>query len=230
MPPSPADADTTEPGSSAGTRDRPPTRWGDREQRRIDILDAARELIADGGYLSLNMRDLAAAAGISPATLYSYFATKEELFVTLYAEAIRRHTAQLRPGLERDQPLATLLELVLIRYLDLYRAYGRYFTLWSALREDVDPSRGPFPRELIVELRDATIEYSRLVIRSVRRAAACDGRRFVDSEMGPALLWSSLNGIADHLTSERRELDPFDSEKLVPFAAERLAGALTDPA
>ena len=45
------------------------TKWGDREQRRIDILDAARALIADRGYLALNMRDLAAGAGVSPATL-----------------------------------------------------------------------------------------------------------------------------------------------------------------
>jgi hypothetical protein len=28
------------------------TKWGDREQRRIDILDAARALIAERGYLA----------------------------------------------------------------------------------------------------------------------------------------------------------------------------------
>lgn len=242
-PPSPTDRPTTRSAdgsttdaparppadSSARPPARRPTRWGDREQRRVDILDAARALIAEGGYLSLNMRDLAASAGVSPATLYSYFATKEELFVTLYAEAIRLHTAGLRPGLDEDVDLADLLELVLTRYLDLYRAYGRYFTLWSALREDVEPQRGPFPRELIVELRDATIEYSRLVMRAVRRAAGRGGRRFVDAEMGPALLWSCLNGVADHLTSDRRVLDSFESERLIPFAAQRLALALTDP-
>src|SRR5689334_22984946 len=74
----------------------PKTKWGDRVQRRADILDAARACIAGPGYLALNMRDLAAAAGVSPATLYSYFANKEELFATLYAEAIRGHTDTLR--------------------------------------------------------------------------------------------------------------------------------------
>jgi AcrR family transcriptional regulator len=132
---------------------RPPTRWGDREQRRIDILDAARQRIAGGGYLSLNMRDLASASGVSPATLYSYFATKEELFVTLYAEAIRAHTADLRPGCEDETTtLVALLEHVLRRYVGLYETYGRYFTLWSTLRDDTDPERQPFPKPLIVEL------------------------------------------------------------------------------
>jgi len=207
-----------------------PTRWGDREQRRTDILDAARARIAENGYLSLNMRDLAAAAGVSPATLYSYFATKEELFVTLYAEAIRGYTALLRPVCEaNDIGLVPFLEDVLRRYLSLYATYGRFFTLWSALREDADPDRAPFPRELIVELRTATIESSRLVVRGARRAAEHDGLRLLGGELGAALLWSTFNGVADHLTSERRTLDTFDSDRLIPFAAERLATALTVP-
>jgi AcrR family transcriptional regulator len=209
---------------------RPPTKWGDREQRRVDILDAARTRIERGSYLSLNMRDLAADAGLSPATLYSYFATKEELFVTLYVEAIRRYTAEIRPGCETATALVGLLEHVLRGYLELYRAYGRHFTLWSALRADADVERGPFPRELIVELRAVSLENSRLVARAVRRTAADEGLRIVGGEVGAAFLWSTLNGVADHLTSERSALDNFESERLIPFAAQRLARALTDPA
>jgi AcrR family transcriptional regulator len=209
---------------------RPPTRWGDRGQRRLDILDAARERIEGGSYLALNMRDLAAAAGLSPATLYSYFATKEELFVTLYVEAIHRHTEELRPGCEAATGLVPLLEHVLRNYLGLYRAYGRHFTLWSALRAGSDTGRGPFPRALIVELQEASLDLSRLVARAVRRTAAAEELKVVGGEVGGAYLWSTLNGIADHLTSERRALDTFDSDRLIPFAAQRLARALTDPA
>ena len=210
-------ADPAEPAEPAEAPPaRPPTRWGDREQRRLDILDAARTRIEGGGYLALNMRDLAAAAGVSPATLY--------------VEAIRRHTDQLRPGCDEAEGLVPLLEHVLRDYLDLYRAYGRHFTLWSALRADADPEGAPFPRELIIELRTASLEHSRLVARAVRRTAAAEGRTVAGGEVGAAYLWSTLNGVADHLTSERRALDTFDSERLIPFTAQRLALALTDPA
>jgi AcrR family transcriptional regulator len=222
--------DTNTESGDDGRPARPPTRWGDREQRRTDILDAARTRIESGTYLSLNMRDLASAAGVSPATLYSYFATKEELFVTLYAEAIRRHISLVRPVCESPEGLEALIEHILRHHLDLYRAYGRHFTLWSALRADADPDRGPFPRELIVELREASIEYSRLVLRALRRAAAAADLKIVGGEVGAAFLWSSFNGVADHLTSERRSLDTFDGERLLTFAAKRLAGALTEPA
>jgi AcrR family transcriptional regulator len=224
-----------------------PTRWGDREQRRRDILAAARERIASGGYLSLNMRDLAAGAGISPATLYSYFATKEELFATLYAEAIRTHTATFRPVAEAGHDLATLLGHVIRQHLNLYRLYGRHFTLWSTMRRSPSPSptgpgspaastaasttaKGTFPRELIDELRTVTREHNHLLMESVRQAAARDGRRVVDERLVPSFLWSALNGLADHFTSERRALDGFPPERLVDFSAARLAVAVTEPA
>jgi AcrR family transcriptional regulator len=206
------------------------TRWGDREQRRTDILDAARARITSSGYLALNMRDLAADAGVSPATLYSYFATKEELFATLYAEAIRAHTETLRPLVDAGHDLTTLLARIVEQYVELYRTFGRHFTLWSAVRHDADPERAPFPRELIVELRAATLDNSRLMAQGIRDAAARDGRAVVDETLVPAFLWSCLNGLADHLTSERRSLDPFPAQQLVEFAAARLAAAITEPA
>lgn len=223
--------------NGGGRRRRPPerrptaTKWGDREQRRIDILDAARSRIADSGYLSLNMRDLAATAGISPATLYSYFATKEELFATLYAEAILTHTATFRPVADADHDLTTLLTRVIEHHLGLYRTYGQHFTLWSAMRHDPGDAAAAasFPRELIDELRTATRDHNRLLMESIRAAARRDGRHVADERLVPSFLWSALNGLADHFTSERRTLDTFPAADLVAFAATRLGLALTDP-
>ncbi len=209
---------------------RPPTRWGDRSQRRLDILDAARTRIAERGYLSLNMRDLAAGAGVSPATLYSYFATKEELFATLYAEAIRAHTEAFRPVAAAGHDLETLLGHMIEAHLELYRTYGRHFTLWSALRRDAVDEAGRVPRELLAELRAATVEHNRLQMEAIRAAAARGDRRVVDDRLVPSYLWSTLNGLADHFTSERRSLDPFPAASLLEFAAARLAVAITDPA
>jgi AcrR family transcriptional regulator len=204
------------------------TKWGDREQRRTDILDAARAHITEHGYLSLNMRDLAANAGISPATLYAYFATKEVLFATLYVEAIRAYTAQLRDALPAAPDLEAMLVALIEHYLELYRTFGQHFTLWSTIRNDPDAST-PFPKDLIAELRAVTLESNRFVMETVRATARRDGRKVVDERMVPAFLWTSLNGVADHFTSERRALDPFPPAQFIRFAAERLAVAITAP-
>jgi AcrR family transcriptional regulator len=219
--------------ATTAQRHRSVTKWGDRQQRRIDILEAARARIADGGYLALNMRDLAAGAGVSPGTLYSYFATKEELFATLYAEAIRAYTEAFAPVADADMGLADLLREVIVRHLDLYRTYGRHFTLWSAMRHDPHPDTGAaanFPRELIVELRAATIEHNKLLMGAIRAAAARDERAVVDEKLVPSFVWSTLNGLADHFISERSSLDRFPAERLIRFSAERLVLAITEPA
>jgi AcrR family transcriptional regulator len=220
------------PAGGAAPRHRPArrrttTKWGDRERRRADILDAARAHITEHGYLSLNMRDLAANAGVSPATLYSYFATKEVIFATLYVEAIRAYTGLLRDALADATDLETVLTTLLEHYLELYRTFGRHFTLWSAMRHAPGAASPPFPKELMVDLREATLESNDLVMASVRAAAARAGRRVIDEALVPAFLWTSLNGIADHFTSERRALDPFPPERLIRFSAQRISVAIT---
>lgn len=206
---------------------RPPTRWGDREQRRVDILDAARARIEGEGYLSLNMRVLAADAGISPATLYSYFSNKEELFATLYAEAIRTYTADFVDAVAGEPDLPTILGELVARYVELYRAYGRHFALWSSIRND--PAATTVAREVLVELRDATVDHNRVQMAAIAAAAERSGRRLRDPALAPSLLWSFLAGVADHLTSERGDLDRYPSERFEAGAVDALVHALTDP-
>ena len=51
----------------------------DRRQR---ILSSAREMIADHGYDGMVMSQIAAAAGVSPTTLYNLFNTKDQLILS----------------------------------------------------------------------------------------------------------------------------------------------------
>lgn len=55
-----------------------------REQKRLDtqerILSAALKVFADAGYSGASMDSIAAEAGLTKPTLYSYFVSKEALF------------------------------------------------------------------------------------------------------------------------------------------------------
>lgn len=53
----------------------------DAGQTRAAILAAARQAFATQGYARAGMRDIAAAAGITPALVVRYFGGKRELFV-----------------------------------------------------------------------------------------------------------------------------------------------------
>lgn len=53
---------------------------GKRVDSRTQILDAARELVNSIEYSVLTMKQVADHAGVSRATLYRYYSTKEELY------------------------------------------------------------------------------------------------------------------------------------------------------
>jgi AcrR family transcriptional regulator len=58
--------------------------------RRQQILDAAEKHFGEVGYEAFSMANLAKLAGVVKGTLYLYFKTREELFLTLYNQSISR--------------------------------------------------------------------------------------------------------------------------------------------
>jgi len=71
--------------SEQGTQDRP-----DGSPKQRDIAEAATRLFISQGYASVSMDAIARAAGVSKATLYAYFASKDRLFASLVGEACSR--------------------------------------------------------------------------------------------------------------------------------------------
>jgi TetR/AcrR family transcriptional repressor of mexJK operon len=65
----------------------PPT----QQRKRRQVLDAAAGLFMAQGYGATSMDAVARAAGVSKATLYAYFAGKDELFAAIVGEACSRH-------------------------------------------------------------------------------------------------------------------------------------------
>lgn len=62
----------------------------EQKPARVRILDAAHELMLDIGLARTTTKEIAKAAGCSEAALYKYFASKEELFVTVLGERMPR--------------------------------------------------------------------------------------------------------------------------------------------
>jgi AcrR family transcriptional regulator len=61
----------------------------DREAVRRAILDAARELFVAEGYQNVSIRKIAERIEYSPAAIYSYFPSKDDIFYALAEEGFR---------------------------------------------------------------------------------------------------------------------------------------------
>lgn len=105
-------------------------RRDERNARKKVIVDAAMSLFETKPITSIGMRDIADVAGISPAAIYRYFPSRDEILV----EALSRHIHFIEARLEArlSQGNATLEELALasVEYLmnneSLFQLMGHF--------------------------------------------------------------------------------------------------------
>lgn len=95
-----------------------------RDRRRLhtreEILAAARELMLEVGPEALSLRQVARRADFSPAALYTYFASRDELVAALFAESFERLDAYLR-RVPADLPLPDRVIELGMAYMDFGR-------------------------------------------------------------------------------------------------------------
>jgi AcrR family transcriptional regulator len=196
------------------------TKWGDREGRRRDILAAGTTILARAGYVGLSMRAVADAAGVSPGTVYTYFDGKEDLFAVLYADRLTAFRAEVADELASATDAEHALRLVMARYIDVYRVFGREFDLWAS---DGDGLPGGSAGAL-VEVGLATIGDLRAALERLEPALAASP----DIELIVPFLWSSMNGLAAHFTSTRRLVHPYSQEQLIAVGARIIVAGIRD--
>jgi AcrR family transcriptional regulator len=84
-----------------------------RPTTRDALLDAALELLDQGGQAAVTLREVGRRAGVSHNAPYKHFANKEALLAAVAARELRRHGATLAEAVKREaspeQALATAL-------------------------------------------------------------------------------------------------------------------------
>lgn len=102
------------PGTEAIDRARSERRHRKQEQSREDILEAARRLMLKGGIPALTLEAVARECGLSKASLYYYFPSKDALLFDLVFGIQRRYAQRVGDAVERartgSEALRTVVE------------------------------------------------------------------------------------------------------------------------
>ncbi len=77
---------------------RAPAARGDKRER---ILGAAVKVFAKNGFYATRVSDVARAAGVADGTIYLYFASKEDLLVSLFEDRVERLLSYTREELPK---------------------------------------------------------------------------------------------------------------------------------
>jgi AcrR family transcriptional regulator len=128
----------------AGTAEARRAAYGERTtakgaRTRDELVAAARRVFERDGYAGARVADVAAEAGVAHGSFYTYFSSKQDVFLAVMREVGEqfRHAAAASPGEARADPHETV-DRSIRRYLDAYRANS---VIWALAEQmaTVDP-------------------------------------------------------------------------------------------
>jgi AcrR family transcriptional regulator len=172
----------------------------DREAVRRAILDAARELFVAEGFQNVSIRKIAERIEYSPAAIYGYFPSKDDIFFSLAEEGFRLlgDPASVRsdPAL-KDAPPLDRIRAVFWRVYEFSREQPQYFALMFVERSVPRISREYERFAFAREMKQHIIEELRACID------AGDLPRSVDPHIAMRALMVGMLGVALLNLSER---------------------------
>lgn len=101
----------------------------EKEVRRQQILNAARDIFFEKGFEGTTIEEIAAQTELSKGTLYLYFNSKEEIYFTLMHEGSRILHDMLLKAADADLPADTLLRRMGRAYFQFYENHPGYFRM-----------------------------------------------------------------------------------------------------
>jgi AcrR family transcriptional regulator len=101
----------------------------EKEQRRRTILKAARKIFFEKGLQATAMDEIAETAELSKGTLYLYFKSKEDLYVSLLEEGLAILRRMFEEVAARPLPADEALRQIGLTYYQFFKQYPDYFKI-----------------------------------------------------------------------------------------------------
>jgi AcrR family transcriptional regulator len=169
----------------------------ERTAVREAILGAARDLFVTDGYRNVSMRKIAERIEYSPAAIYSYFPSKDDIFFALAEEGFRLLAESGMKAFEHSNDPFTRLRYGLWAFYEFSKAYPQYFELMFTDRSVPSLSQD-FQRFEFVHETTAAAE------ADIR---ACIERGQFSAKLDPAaalhVLWVGILGVATIRLAQR---------------------------
>jgi len=162
------------------------------------ILEAAGQLLAEGGYEALSMRKLAAKIGLSQAAIYRHYADKDELVGRIVAKGYAELVAMVEGIAARGGSPEEILERNIAAYIDW--AAARPVIFKALLLREIGPAGAG------VEALAAGVARRRrtfALLAEILERGMAEGRfARADAELTAQALWTAMFGLASRVVLE----------------------------
>ena len=156
------------------------------------LFEAATKRFGEDGYSETSMESIAEEAGVSKGTLYYYFDSKEELFIELLLDWVKKFERFREDGIVEDTPMKKLIHL----HDEMMEVIGEMGSLGKLMLEFwANASR---KKELEKILNDTIEKYRKTVARIIERGNEQDVFRDVDPWEASSALVAAYDGLWFH--------------------------------
>ncbi len=197
----------------------------EKQARREAIMASAQELFFAKGFNATTMDEIAQRAELSKGALYLYFASKEELYVSVMSEGLAilfdRTEEAFKLDLPPDQMIRKFGEVRYRYYLD-YREYYRIFFFLE--HKDVAQQ---LPRELIQDSLEKGIRNFQRFIEVIQQGIDQGIFAPVDPRKAAVAFLGATNGVLFLFEEElSKEIIGTDVEQLIYYTIDLFIEAL----
>jgi len=170
-----------------------------KRQNRNKILDAAANLIISQGYENTSLREIAKKADYSPAAIYKYFPSKEDLFLSLSSRENRK-LLELLDTVDRSLPPKMIVIELCLLYIQFCLETPSFLTLINNLPSERKAKEQPVPplSPYLVFLESVQIWSEKDKIRLPED---------YDTEDITYALWSQIHGMATLRLSQLKDFE-----------------------
>lgn len=166
------------------------------EVKRRDILAAAEWLFASRPFHEVKLDDVAARARIGKGTIYIYFKSKEDLYVTLIREGIADLLDRLRPRAESEQESAlATLRLIVTEMV----AFAAARPLMYQLIRAANPNIKPMPKRAELAALIQTV-----LVRGVKSGEFVDPHPELTAQLLPSAIRAAMVFGPENASNELR--------------------------
>lgn len=176
------------------------------------ILDAAKAVFVDADFSAVTVEDIATASGLSRATIYQYFDSKQDIYTALLLRDLGGMVDGLKKSLIESDSVKNNLFRMATEYMNFFRDHQEYFKSLSFFylpgRKEVLPAEAAEQVRAKLDEGIATIE--RAIALGIERQEA----RPIDARAATLSLWGQWMGCAYLAATGRISLYERTSEQV----------------
>lgn len=175
----------------------------ERDARRQLILNTAKTVFAERGFLNTTVEEIAGRAELAVGTLYRYFKSKEEMYVSLLFAAMDIFYTRIEAIRASGAPPDAQLRAVWDFFREFYQSQPEYYRAFMFLHNE--GLRGMISPEVMTQINRQSGRNFRQVAQIVQAGVDAGLYRPVDTRGVVDVMWSLLMGLAQ-LVETRRNL------------------------